>query len=113
MKIKRFEEPIPVGNSILVEVSLETDEKLGDGTIVIPKEYTDRRIASTCEGRVISIGPDAFIHTEASEPYCYPNDLITFVQNAGIRHPHKDERKEYRILAERDIKARVGQYIEE
>ena len=101
--------PVPIvkGHRILVEVT-ESKNIPKLERIVLPDEVT-RRGMDGCEiGTVVSIGPDAFVHRGASEPYCLPNDAILFVQYAGQKYIHPDTKKLYRIINEEDVLAVIG-----
>jgi co-chaperonin GroES (HSP10) len=109
--MKLLDVPIVKGHRILLEIEQIKNEIKTD-KIVLRQEFLDQennRGKLGCEiGRVVAIGPDAFVRRGATEPYCYPEDYVLFVQYSGVPYPHPNTKKTYRIVNEDDILAVIG-----
>jgi len=109
--MRLFEVPRIKGHRLLIEIE-EIKNALKTQRIAIPDDILERennRGKQGCEvGKVVEIGPDAFVRKGASEPYCLPDDHILFVQYAGQAYTHPETKKLYRIINEEDVLAVVG-----
>lgn len=112
MKYKRLSIPKPVGNCLLLEVEEDEKKALRSSLIEIPiaasNAHNQRVINSTDLGKVIAIGPDAFVRIHASKPYCLPGDVVLFIQNSGKLFKDEETSKYYRIIKEGDLIAVMG-----
>lgn len=102
-----LETPIVKGPRILVEIEELKDVK--PERIILTEEHTDRRRSGCETGKVIAIGPDAFLKERATEPYCTPGEYILFVQYAGIEYKHPVTKKMYRIINPADVACIIGE----
>lgn len=105
--MKRLEIPIVKGPRILVEIEELKDLKVE--RIVLSETHQDRRRSGCETGRVVSIGPDAFLKERATEPYCVPGEYILFIQYAGIEYKHPETKKMYRIINPADVACIIGE----
>lgn len=109
--MRLLNEPKVSGHRILVEIE-DVKNALKTDRIQIPEEILNRENmrgqASAETGKVIAIGPDAFVREGATEPYCIPGDQIIFVQYAGQCYRHPVSKKMYRIINPLDVLAVVG-----
>ena len=115
----------PSGNRVVV---LPDDvEKKTEGGIVIPDSIADQHQDANSTGLLIAVGPDAYQHTTSiterlidgqwkavertitgySEAFAKPGDRVAFAKFGGLKVEGEDG-KEYRVLNDEDITARVS-----
>lgn len=114
----------PSGNRVIIRP--DEIEKVTAGGIIIPDTEADKHALAQATGRLIAVGPDAFLHTTTeteryldgqwrpferkktgySGPFANPGDRVMFAKYAGQQVEGEDGVK-YRVLNDEDITALV------
>lgn len=125
----------PAGDRVLVEPDPMEELFPEDSSLKgfqIPDEYLNRYKQSQASGTLVAVGPDAFSHTTEkvyhihdggreelvekrtkgySAPFASVGDRVAYAMYSGLRVKGEDG-KEYLILNDEDITARVSDNVE-
>jgi len=92
----------PLGRAVLIEPYAPEQKK---GQIVIPEHVQANMATVELRARVIAVGPAAW--EDESSPRAKPGDIVLVTKYAGIMAVGPADKKQYRLINDRDVFCQV------